>query len=100
MILKLALIICFEVVLLTSIMCLSSCKTISGNNSVNWPVPKQPIYQKVVFYSPNEIVVWGDSIILTPEGAETLANNIDGMKSHIEKLELLIKEMESYYNAK
>lgn len=85
---------------LISLLFVCGCKTPFFSRSSNWPEPEKPEHAKVIFYSPNEVPLEEGSLILTPENAANLADNLDNMRAYIEKLELLIKEMKDYYNAK
>ena len=89
--LKIASIQCFSILL--CIMFVTGCVSFdNGLSDRSWPVPERPTLSKVHF----EPVDGG--FFIQERDAIPLADNVDALKAHIDKLEELIKSMQEYYN--
>lgn len=64
-------------------------------NKTNWHKPPKPSFKEVEFKMTN---INGETYFtMTEDGAKSLLTNLDRYDAYIEKLELLIDEMEEYY---
>ena len=90
---KIALIICFSVLL-------SGCSTFYPTFKEKWTLPPQPKIEKIKIEKAKGNLVYFDGFYLTTEDATKIANNVDELKAYIQKLEILVKEMAKYYGAK
>ena len=86
--LKPALTICFSIILGFALV---GCITTVNSTGREWEVPPTPITIPVKFEP------MSGGFFLSNQDSTNLANNVDILKAHIEKLELMINTMESYY---
>ena len=74
---------------------LTGCLTSSPDT--NWPIPDKPIMKKVSILPMENAFALQDGYYISREYASNLVENIDSQKAYSKKLELLIKEMTTYY---
>jgi len=90
MISKTVSIICFSVLLSGCY----GCSTFYPTLKEQWTLPPKPKTEKVKIDKIN------NGFYLTANDAKKMADNVDELKAYIEKLEILVREMAKYYNAK
>lgn len=83
-----------KIIPLFVLLALAGCSHTTGIPKASWPVPSPPEMKEVNFQETN------GGYFLTEEDAVSLADNVDGMKAYTKKLEVLIKKMKKFYDAK
>jgi len=76
---------------------------LTSQSSIDWVEPQKPELVKVSFISivdVSESDIKDGGFYIRVEDAKKLANNVDELKAYNEKLEVLIREMKKYYDAK
>ena len=63
-----------------------------------WPLPSKPETLPVHIQPISQTKTNSDGFYMSFEDADNLSKNIIELKAYIEKLELLIREIETYYN--
>jgi hypothetical protein len=60
-------------------------------------MPEKPEMKSVGFFPIEQPTVFSNGFYITQSEATNLADNIEGLKAYIKKLEALIEKMEDYY---
>lgn len=89
---KIALIICFSF--------LSGCSIFTPSFKETWELPPKPKTQKLNIEKVKPDFIYLDGFYMSQQEAKKLADNVDELKAYIEKMEILVREMSKYYNAK
>jgi len=84
--------ICFSV-------SISGCFTLGGNKDI-WPLPPQPKKKPVDIVMTEDVKTNAVGFYMTYESANNLTYSVDELKKYSQKLELLVRKMAEYYNAK
>jgi hypothetical protein len=75
---------------------MSSCYSFH-NYQTEWPTPTYPNLKEVKILTISEANTNNSGYYLDAVSATNLVDNVSELKAYIEKLELLVKEMEKYY---
>jgi hypothetical protein len=86
--------ICSSLLLVLLTGCLTS------STKINWPVPNKPVMKKVSILPMKKEFILQDGYYINKEYASNLVENVDSQRAYSKKLELLIKEMTTYYGDK
>ena len=86
-------IICFSALL-------SGCSTFYPTHEEKWKLPPQPKIKSVNIEEYKTNINYQGGFYLSVDEATKMADDVDELKSYIQKLEILVREMAKYYNAK